>query len=121
MSRRRSHSAYLVKPAVPVKEGDTTTPPPDGVDAVVTFTVDVASSRVRPPSVNHTLNTNSYDRPGNRLYGATYTCSTRDDIDDADSTLDARFVPFTLLAASSLMPNTDQADDNDDDSGSSAA
>ena len=113
-------STYLVKPAVPVKDGDTITLPPVGVDAVATFTVDVASARVRPPSVNHTLNTNSYDRPGNRLYGATYTCSTRDDIDDADSTLDARLTSLTLLAASSLMPNTDQADDSNDDSGKSA-
>ena len=70
--------------------------------------------------MNHTLNTNSYDRPGNRLYGATYTCSTREDIDDDDNTLGARFVPFTLLAASSLMLNTDHADDNNDDSGRSA-
>ena len=106
---------------MPVEDGDTTTLPPVGVDAVVTFTVDVASARDCPPSVHHTLNTNSYDRPGDRLYGATYTCSTCDDIiDDADNTLDARFVPFTLLAASLLMLNTDQADDNDDDSGRSA-
>ena len=84
-------------------------------------TADV-SARDCPSSVNHTRTTNWYDRPGDRLYGATYTCKARDDIDDADSTVDATFrvVSLTLLPASSRMLNTDHAADSDDDSGSSA-